>query len=683
MMKLKRYLKPYIGFALAAIVLMFCQAAVDLNLPNLMSDIVNVGIQQGGITEAAPKAVSAEGLQLMSAFMSEEDRALAQSQYVLAEQANMTADEWDRFVTDWPKVSDTDVYRQIPNLDDSTQAQLDSAFSRASYALMTVVKDLAEQSGQDIAAGDTDSYIFRTGGKMLLMALLLAVCAISVGFCGSRMGAGIARDLRRDIFAKVTSFTNNEYDKFGTASLITRSTNDVTQVQGLVTMGLRIMCYAPIIGIGGTIMALSKSVSMAWVIALAVVLILGLICTISAIAMPRFKIMQQLVDKLNLVSRENLSGMMVIRAFATQDFEEKRFDKANKDLADNNLFVFRAMATMMPVMMLVMNGVSLLIVWVGGHQIADSAMQVGDMMAFIQYTMQIIMSFLMISMMFVMVPRASVSAGRIADVLASESSVQDAPQPRHLPEKVKGLVQFNDVSFHYEGADENVLEHVTFTARPGETTAFIGSTGSGKSTLINLIPRFYDVSAGSVTVDGVDVRDIPQHELRDAIGYVPQKGVLFSGDISSNLRYGGEDADADVLRRAAEAAQATEFIDELPDGFETAISQGGTNVSGGQRQRLSIARALVKKAPVYIFDDTFSALDFKTDAKLRKALKGYTEGATVLIVAQRVSTIMHAEQIVVLDEGRVMGIGTHRELLASCKTYREIAESQLSKEELA
>lgn len=746
MMKLKRYLKPYIGFALAAIVLMFCQAAVDLNLPNLMSDIVNVGIQQGGITEAAPKAVSAEGLQLMSAFMSEEDRALAQSQYVLAEQANMTADEWDRFVTDWPKVSGTDVYRQIPNLDDSTQAQLDSAFSRASYALMTVVKDLAEQSGQDIAAGDTDSkamdmsklgelvpmlamlpqgmvddaiaaaaatpesmlsqtaavftkgfymqlgadtdamqtsYIFRTGGKMLLMALLLAVCAISVGFCGSRMGAGIARDLRRDIFAKVTSFTNNEYDKFGTASLITRSTNDVTQVQGLVTMGLRIMCYAPIIGIGGTIMALSKSVSMAWVIALAVVLILGLICTISAIAMPRFKIMQQLVDKLNLVSRENLSGMMVIRAFATQDFEEKRFDKANKDLADNNLFVFRAMATMMPVMMLVMNGVSLLIVWVGGHQIADSAMQVGDMMAFIQYTMQIIMSFLMISMMFVMVPRASVSAGRIADVLASETSVQDAPQPRHLPEKVKGLVQFNDVSFHYEGADENVLEHVTFTARPGETTAFIGSTGSGKSTLINLIPRFYDVSAGSVTVDGVDVRDIPQHELRDAIGYVPQKGVLFSGDISSNLRYGGEDADTDVLRRAAEVAQATEFIDELPDGFETAISQGGTNVSGGQRQRLSIARALVKKAPVYIFDDTFSALDFKTDAKLRKALKGYTEGATVLIVAQRVSTIMHAEQIVVLDEGRVMGIGTHRELLASCKTYREIAESQLSKEELA
>lgn len=746
MMKLKRYLKPYIGFALAAIVLMFCQAAVDLNLPNLMSDIVNVGIQQGGITEAAPKEVSAEGLQLMSAFMSEEDRALAQSQYVLAEQANMTADEWDRFVTDWPKVSDTDVYRQIPNLDDSTQAQLDSAFSRASYALMTVVKDLAEQSGQDIAAGDTDSkamdmsklgelvpmlamlpqgmvddaiaaaaatpesmlsqtaavftkgfymqlgadtdamqtsYIFRTGGKMLLMALLLAVCAISVGFCGSRMGAGIARDLRRDIFAKVTSFTNNEYDKFGTASLITRSTNDVTQVQGLVTMGLRIMCYAPIIGIGGTIMALSKSVSMAWVIALAVVLILGLICTISAIAMPRFKIMQQLVDKLNLVSRENLSGMMVIRAFATQDFEEKRFDKANKDLADNNLFVFRAMATMMPVMMLVMNGVSLLIVWVGGHQIADSAMQVGDMMAFIQYTMQIIAAFLMISLISVMLPRASVSAGRIQEILDTEPAVREPETPADFDPAQAGTVCFEDVCFRYPGADEDALSHLTFTARPGRTTAILGGTGSGKSTLLNLIPRFYDVTGGRVMVDGIDVRSASLAGLRARIGYVPQKGVLFSGTVRENLTFGSEGIPDAQVRRAAQVAQAEGFILEREGGYDSEIAQGGTNVSGGQKQRLSIARAVARKPEIYLFDDSFSALDFKTDAAVRRALGQEAADATVIVVAQRIATVMHADEILVLDEGRLAGKGTHAELMESCEVYRQIAVSQLSKEELA
>ena len=744
-MRLKRYLKPYIGFALAAIVLMFCQAAVDLNLPNLMSDIVNVGIQQGGITEAAPKAVSAEGLQLMSAFMSEEDRALAQSQYVLAEQANMTADEWDRFVTDWPKVSDTDVYRQIPNLDDSTQAQLDSAFSRASYALMTVVKDLAEQSGQDIAAGDTDSkamdmsklgelvpmlamlpqgmvddaiaaaaatpesmlsqtaavftkgfymqlgadtdamqtsYIFRTGGKMLLMALLLAVCAISVGFCGSRMGAGIARDLRRDIFAKVTSFTNNEYDKFGTASLITRSTNDVTQVQGLVTMGLRIMCYAPIIGIGGTIMALSKSVSMAWVIALAVVLILGLICTISAIAMPRFKIMQQLVDKLNLVSREILSGLWVIRAFGTQKYEEKRFDGVNRDLTKTNLFVNRVMTCMMPAMMLTMNAVTVLIVWVGADKINAGGMQVGDLMAFIQYTMQIVMSFLMISMMSIMLPRATVSANRIQEVLETEVEIADPARPEGFVPSKTGEVEFQDVSFRYPGADEDVLEKITFTAKKGETTAFIGSTGSGKSTLINLIPRFYDVTKGRILVNGRDVRDVTQHELRARIGYVPQKGVLFSGTIESNLKYGGDSISDRDMEQAAQIAQATEFIGAKPDGYQSEISQGGGNVSGGQKQRLSIARAIAKHPEIYIFDDSFSALDYKTDVALRKELKEKTAGATVLIVAQRISTILHAEQIIVLDEGKIVGKGTHEELLQSCEVYQQIALSQLSKEEL-
>lgn len=750
MLKLKRYLKPYIALFLGAIILLFGQALLELTLPNYMSDIVNVGLQQGGITYSAPDAIDAQSMQLMQLFMSEEDRATIDGVYTQLSEGEQLTELQKTF----PKLQSGD-YALI----EEHAGGIDGAFSRASYALVQAMEAIAGQSEQSIGAistetdsesssegtvdmaalhqllpllqneemlsaevkdaidsaiqtaavtpeslisqtgpvmvksiyqflgADTDAiqtnYIIVDGLKMLGLTVLLTGCAIGAGFCLAQLGAGVGRDLRRDVFARVTYFNNNEMDQFSTASLITRSTNDITQIQNFLSMGLRMMCFAPIMGLGGLIMGLSKCVSLAWVLALALIIMLGLILILFAVALPRFKRMQKLVDRLNLVSREELSGIMVVRAFANQSFMQKRFDSANRDLTDNTLFVNRAMATMMPVMTLVMNGISLMIVWFGGKQIEQSNLQVGDMMAFIQYAMHVIMSFLFISMMFIMVPRASVSADRINEILETESSVQDKPDARHLSSDFKGVVEFQDVSFRYEGADADVLEHVSFTARPGQTTAFIGSTGSGKSTLINLIPRFYDVTGGRVLVDGVDVRDIPQKELRDKIGYVPQKGLLFSGTIATNLRYGDEDAPDELLGQSADIAQATEFISELEKGFDTEISQGGTNVSGGQRQRLSIARALVKKAPIYIFDDTFSALDFKTDARLRQALKGYTENATVFIVAQRVSTIMHAEQIVVLDEGRVVGVGTHRELLQNCETYREIAQSQLSKEELA
>lgn len=736
MFKIKRYLKPYIALLLGAVMLLFGQAMLELTLPNYMSDIVNVGLQQGGITYSAPKAIDAQSMQMIQMFMSEEDKTAAQGAYTQLEASDLA-----------------ELQKTYPNLQAGDYAmlgesseQVESAFSRASYAMVLTIKQMADKQGGDSSGSaketsidpqvmeqmmmalrqpamqeqiqsaiseaavtpetmisqtgpvlvksfyralgaDTDAiqtnYILMDGLKMLGLTVLLTSCAIAAGFCLSRLGAGVGRDLRRDVFSKVTNFNNSEMDQFSTASLITRSTNDITQIQNFLSMGFRMMCFAPIMGLGGLIMGISKSISLAWIMALALIVMLGLISTLFSIALPRFKKMQSLVDRLNLVSREELSGIMVIRAFANQDFVQKRFDGANRDLTSNTLFVNRAMATMMPVMTFVMNGISLLIVWFGGKQIEQSTLQVGDMMAFIQYAMHVIMSFLFISIMFIMVPRASVSAERINEILTTENKVADPKQPKHFAKRPSGLVEFKDVSFRYDGADADVLEHITFTAQPGQTTAFIGSTGSGKSTLINLIPRFYDVTHGSVTVDGIDVRDLSQQELRDQIGYVPQKGMLFSGTVASNLRYANAQASDQLLEQSAQVAQADEFIRTLEKGYDTEISQGGTNVSGGQRQRLSIARALVKKPPIYIFDDTFSALDFKTDAKLRKALKGYTENATVFIVAQRVSTIMQADQIVVLDEGKIVGIGKHEDLLKNCKTYREIAESQLSKEELA
>lgn len=737
MLKLKRYLKPYLGLLLVGVALLFGQAMLELTLPNYMSDIVNVGLQQGGITQAAPEVIDSDAMAMMQMFMSEEDKALVDAAY----QPLGEREDADKLKETYPNAGDEDLA-----LAADPENGANDVFNRAAYALVNMMEKLApadssteteEQASGTLGAGamaqltamlqsgaldeqlneaiataavtpesmleqtgvvltksfytqlgaDTDaiqtSYILKVGLRMAGLAILLTVCAISAGFCMARLGAGVGRDLRRDVFRKVSYFNNNEMDQFSGASLITRSTNDITQVQNFLSIGLRMMCFAPIMGIGGLIMGLSKCLNLAWVLALALIVMLGLILTLFAVAMPRFKKMQTLIDRLNLVSREELSGLMVVRAFSNQPFMQNRFEKANKDLTGNTLFVNRAMATMMPFMMLVMNGLSLLIVWFGGKQIAASNLQVGDMMAFIQYAMQVIMSFLFISMMFIMVPRASVSAERINEVLTCESTVADPAQPTEMNHPVKGVVEFKDVSFRYEGADANVLEHVSFTARPGETVAFIGATGSGKSTLVNLIPRFYDATEGSITVDGVDVRQLRQKDLREAIGYVPQKGLLFSGTVATNLRYGRADASDELLKESADIAQATEFIQTLENGMDTAISQGGTNVSGGQRQRLSIARALVKQAPIYIFDDTFSALDFKTDAKLRAALKGYTEQSTVFIVAQRVSTIMYADQILVLDEGRVVGKGTHEELLKNCETYREIAESQLSKEELA
>ena len=735
MRKLFQFLKPYAPRVLLILCVLVVQAYCDLSLPTYTSNIVNVGIQQSGIDEEIPENISEEEMNRLLLFVSEDDRQDIQDAYekssesfdydgevLTLKDSVKSDDEKLDALTEEMKLpmmltagfengSDTtkqmegqlkEQMSQVPGIEkmsvfdifgmmndtqraaivDKITKQMDKMpDSILDQTAISYVKSTYEQIGMDTGHMST-VYILKTGAKMLGLAALGMAASILACLMASRVGAKVGRGLRRDTFRKVIGFSNAEFDKFSTASLITRSTNDIQQIQLLTVMILRIVLYAPVMAIGGILKVSKTNVDMFWIIGLAVLLIVMVVAVLFIVVMPKFKIVQNMVDKLNLVSREILTGLPVIRAFHTEKHEEERFDKANKDLTKLNLFVNRAMTFMMPTMMLVMNGITVLIVWVGGHSINDGAMQVGDMMAFIQYAMQIIMSFLMICMISVMLPRAAVSAERVDEVLKSETKIHDPKEPKTLPKNGKGEVAFEHVSFHYPGAEEDVLHDITFTAKPGETTAFIGSTGCGKSTLVNLIPRFYDVTEGKITIDGQDVRDLTQHELREKLGYVPQKGVLFSGNIASNIMFGNPAGSEQEMIEAAQIAQAVEFIDTKPERYKSPISQGGANVSGGQKQRLSIARAIAKHPDVYIFDDSFSALDYKTDTVLRSALKEKTTDSVVLIVAQRISTILHAEQIIVLDDGKIVGKGTHEELLKTCDTYYQIAASQLSESEL-
>ena len=716
---------------LLIIAVLFIQAYCDLSLPAYTSDIVNVGIQQGGVEDQVPEQISVEEMDRLLLFVPSDEQQTVLDSYMEDENiydvpayvikagmtdenmtelrdvlagpmmltagfesgSEMTAQIEEQLKAALPEgmvSDDMTVFDILQMMPEEQRAGLISGMEEMTGELPDTILDQAAVSYVGSAYKnlgiDMDGlqirYMVTTGGKMAGLALLGMAASVLVGFMASRVGAATGRDLRGRVFRKVVGFSNNEFDHFSTASLITRSTNDIQQIQLIIVMLLRIVLYAPILAIGGVIQVFQTNVSMSWIIGLAVVLIGLVILLLFLVAMPKFRIMQSLVDRVNLVMREILTGLPVIRAFSTQKHEEERFDRANRDLTRTNLFVNRAMTFMMPVMMLIMNGVSVLIMWNGAHGIDNGQMQVGDMMAFIQYTMQIIMGFLMLCMLSIMLPRAAVAADRVEEVLASRTAIKDPDRAEHFSENEKGVLRFDHVSFRYPGADENVLEDITFTAKPGETTAIIGSTGSGKSTLVNLVPRFYDVTAGSITLDGADIRNVSQHELREKLGYVPQKGVLFSGDIASNIMFGNPDGGEAEMVEAARIAQAEEFIEGKKDRYQSPIAQGGSNVSGGQKQRLSIARAIAKHPEVFIFDDSFSALDFKTDVTLRKALRQKTKESTVLIVAQRISTIMNAEQIIVLDDGRIAGVGTHRELLENCEVYRQIAASQLSEVEL-
>ena len=761
MKNLFKYAASYWKAMIAIVLILVVQAYCDLSLPAYTSDIVNVGIQQGGIEDEVPRQIATEEMEKLLLFVSEDDQQTVMDAYTedntsykkeayvlkdsVAEEENTMENLKDilqipmmmtsgiesgsdttkqmedklkeqmsqGMAQSMPQGANQTMPEGMPQGESQAESQAVSLDDMSMFDLLkmlpaeqrtTMVEKIEEQMSEmpdtilDQAAVsfcksaykdlgmDMDQtqihYLLKTGGQMAVLALLGMAASIMVAFLASRVGASAGRDLRSGVFHKVVGFSNNEFNHFSTASLITRSTNDIQQIQMLIVMLLRMVLYAPILAIGGVLQVMKTNVSMSWIIGLAVIIIAFVVLLLFLVVMPKFKVLQNLVDKLNLVTREILTGLPVIRAFSTEKHEEERFDDANRTLTKTNLFVNRAMTFMMPVMMFVMNGVSVLIVWTGAHGISDGQMQVGDMMAFIQYTMQIIMGFLMLCMISIMLPRAAVAADRVEEVLKSETMIHDPKQEKHFPEDGKGVLTFDHVSFRYPGADEDVLEDITFTAKPGETTAIIGSTGSGKSTLVNLIPRFYDVTSGDIMLDGVDIREVKQQELREKLGYVPQKGVLFSGDIASKIMFGNSHGSDDEMIEAAEIAQATEFIDTKPEKYKSPISQGGLNVSGGQKQRLSIARAIAKHPQVFIFDDSFSALDYKTDVTLRRALAEKTSGSTVLIVAQRISTILHAEQIIVLDEGKVAGKGTHAELLKNCPVYREIAESQLSRKEL-
>ena len=745
MLNLLKHLKPFVASMILAIALLFVQAICDLSLPDYMSNIVNVGIQQGGVENAVPKVIKSSEMEKLFIFMGDEEKNDIKNNYTLLDKDNLTTDEYNKYLKDYPELKNESIYKLntdeeekinklndifgkpmlivsmlesqglngVPGIDGMvpqgmdlsnidpfemlsmmSKEEIDNMLSNVDEKLADMPESMITQAATSYVKEqykeigiNTDklqsNYVIMAGLKMVGIALISMLATVIVSFIAARVGAALGRNLRKDVFKKVVGFSNTEFDEFSTASLITRTTNDIQQILMLVVMGLRIVFYAPILGVGGVIKVINTGASMGWVIGVAVISILLLVIVLFSFAMPKFKSVQKLVDRLNLVTRESLTGMLVIRAFSTQKYEEEKFEVANKNLTRTNLFVNRVMTIMMPLMMFIMNAITLLIVWIGAHRIDEGIMQVGTMMAFMQYTMQIIMAFLMISMVSVILPRAMVSAQRVSEVLNVDVAIKDTEKLQMFNENEKGTIEFKNVSFRYPGADEDVISNVSFKAFPGETTAFIGSTGSGKSTLINLIPRFYDVTEGEILIDGVNIKNVSQYDLREKIGFIPQKGLLFSGTIESNLKYGGDHiADEDMIK-ASEIAQAMEFINSKEERFNTEIAQGGTNVSGGQKQRLAIARAIAKKPEVFIFDDSFSALDFKTDAKLRKAINTELKESTLLIVAQRISTIMNANQIIVLDEGKVVGKGTHKELMENCEVYQQIALSQLSKEELS